>query len=231
MRRKPGIAGLEKQKLSQHSFTKVASELEEARVKQMTEQLEVFKTKLTEFALQHRKEINKDGEFRRQFQQMCSAIGVDPLASRKGFWNSLLGVGDFYYELAVQVAEVCMVSRRQAEGGFLDIRVLKARLEVMRSFNPHAVEITLDDIERAIKKLSELGNGFSVFVVGDVRVVQSVPLELNSDHVAVLGLTREVGGYVTHSLISNSLGWSSHRVSSVLDLLLQGNSAALYLEC
>jgi hypothetical protein len=30
--------------------------------------------------------------------------GVDPLASNKGFWAQLLGVGDFYYELAVQVS-------------------------------------------------------------------------------------------------------------------------------
>lgn len=29
---------------------------------------------------------------------MCSSIGVDPLASGKGFWSDLLGVGDFYYE-------------------------------------------------------------------------------------------------------------------------------------
>ena len=34
---------------------------------------------------------------------MCQKIGVDPLASHKGFWAQLLGVGDFYYELGVQV--------------------------------------------------------------------------------------------------------------------------------
>lgn len=28
---------------------------------------------------------------------------MDPLASNKGFWAQVLGVGDFYYELAVQV--------------------------------------------------------------------------------------------------------------------------------
>ncbi len=37
------------------------------------------------------------------FQEMCTTIGVDPLASSKGFWSEMLGVGDFYYELAVQV--------------------------------------------------------------------------------------------------------------------------------
>lgn len=30
---------------------------------------------------------------------MCAKVGVDPLASNKGFWAELLGIGDFYYEL------------------------------------------------------------------------------------------------------------------------------------
>jgi len=33
--------------------------------------------------------------------KMCKQIGVDPLSSNKGFWVDVLGVGDFYYELAV----------------------------------------------------------------------------------------------------------------------------------
>jgi hypothetical protein len=46
---------------------------------------------------------------------MCKEIGVDPLSCRiiywllilclanKGFWVDVLGVGDFYYELAVNL--------------------------------------------------------------------------------------------------------------------------------
>lgn len=34
---------------------------------------------------------------------MCKQIGVDPLSSNKGFWVDVLGVGDFYYELAVSI--------------------------------------------------------------------------------------------------------------------------------
>jgi ESCRT-II complex subunit VPS22 len=37
---------------------------------------------------------------------MCASIGVDPLASGKGFWSNMLDIGDFYYELAVQIVEV-----------------------------------------------------------------------------------------------------------------------------
>jgi hypothetical protein len=39
-------------------------------------------------------------------QEMCASIGVDPLASGKGFWSNMLDIGDFYYELAVQIVEV-----------------------------------------------------------------------------------------------------------------------------
>lgn len=34
---------------------------------------------------------------------MCANVGVDPLSSNKGMWTQLLGFGDFYYELGVQV--------------------------------------------------------------------------------------------------------------------------------
>lgn len=44
-------------------------------------------------------DIRKNPAFRSQFHEMCTKVGVDPLASNKGFWAELLGIGDFYYEL------------------------------------------------------------------------------------------------------------------------------------
>lgn len=32
------------------------------------------------------------------------------LAANKGFWAQMLGFGDFYYELGVQIVEVCLRS-------------------------------------------------------------------------------------------------------------------------
>lgn len=71
---------------------------------------------------------------------MCNSIGVDPLActwngsdyccyfclklprltAKKGFWAQMLGFGDFYYELGVQIVEVCLryESGRDAFGLF-----------------------------------------------------------------------------------------------------------------
>uniref|UniRef100_A0A1I7XGC5 Secreted protein n=1 Tax=Heterorhabditis bacteriophora TaxID=37862 RepID=A0A1I7XGC5_HETBA len=71
-----------------------------------SKQLEDFIIRLEQFAHKHRDEIRKNSQFRRHFQEMCASVGVDPLASGKGFWAEKLGVGDFYYELAVQIVEV-----------------------------------------------------------------------------------------------------------------------------
>ena len=53
---------------------------EQAYLSKMNEQLNLFRTKLEEFAKKHKQEINKNPEFRRQFVTMCASIGVDPLA-------------------------------------------------------------------------------------------------------------------------------------------------------
>ncbi len=52
--------------------------------------METFKKNLEEFAFKHKDEIKKNAQFRKQFQDMCANIGVDPLASSKGFWSEML---------------------------------------------------------------------------------------------------------------------------------------------
>ena len=67
--------------------------------------------------------------FRQYFimQEMCASIGVDPLASSKGFWSEMLGFGDFYYELGVQIIEVCMATSHKT-GGLMELGELRERL-------------------------------------------------------------------------------------------------------
>lgn len=106
--------------------------------------MEFFKKNLEEFAKKHKNDINKDPEFRHHFHQMCLKIGVDPLACKlnhwyhftfytasKGFWAELLGYGDFYYELAVQIAEICLKTRAQ-NGGIIELSELTQRLQKHR---------------------------------------------------------------------------------------------------
>lgn len=60
---------------------------------------------------------------------MCANVGVDPLASNKGMWAQLLGFGDFYYELGVQVVEACLATRSM-NGGLMDLDSLRASVTV-----------------------------------------------------------------------------------------------------
>lgn len=61
---------------------------------------------------------------------MCANVGVDPLASNKGMWAQLLGFGDFYYELGVQIVEACLATRNY-NGGFMELEALRAAVQVL----------------------------------------------------------------------------------------------------
>lgn len=44
-----------------------------------------------------------------------------PLKAGKGFWSEMLGVGDFYYELGVQIIEVCLALKHRNGGVLLPV--------------------------------------------------------------------------------------------------------------
>eukprot|EP00026_Physarum_polycephalum_P015760 Phypoly_transcript_16524.p1 GENE.Phypoly_transcript_16524~~Phypoly_transcript_16524.p1 ORF type:complete len:259 (-),score=38.29 Phypoly_transcript_16524:84-821(-) len=223
MRRKVGIQGIQRQKQTEKQYQAVGQEIEADQIKEMTAQLAVFKQNLEEFAKKYRKDINKDPEFRKYFQEMCSKIGVDPLASNKGFWAEMLGVGDFYYELGVQIIEVCYRTRA-VNGGFIEINELCTHLQNRRG--KAATPIITDDIERSVKKLKVLGNGFNLLSIGNRKILQSVPCELAIDHTTVL-LQAEDTGNITRSKLEKELGWTKQRTENALNLLLQQGIAWL----
>lgn len=160
MRRRTGIGAVHKQKLEAEKFKDKGNELQESQFEQMTKQMDIFRENLEEFASKHRNEIKKNAQFRRQFQEMCAAIGVDPLASGKGFW-SVLGMGDFYYELSVQVVEVCLAVNH-VTGGLMELDELRRRLIAARGQKTSHQEITNEDILIAARKLKIFGNGYTI---------------------------------------------------------------------
>ena len=102
MRKRAGIGAIKQRQLDTEKFKEKGNELAEAQLKQLSGQLEQFRSNLEIFAAEHKQEIRRDPEFRRRFQEMCANIGVDPLASGKGFWSNMLDIGDFYYELGMR---------------------------------------------------------------------------------------------------------------------------------
>lgn len=220
MRRKAGVGAIHKQKLEQERYKDKGNEIQENQFDQMTKQLEVFRDNLEEFASKYRHEIKKNSSFRRQFQEMCASIGVDPLASNKGFW-SVLNIGDFYYELSVQIVEVCLATNA-SNGGLIFLEELRERLIKSRG-KRQSQDISTDDVLRAAKKLSVLGNGFKVVQLGKGKyLVQSVPGELSMDQSIVLQKTSNTGkSYITISELNADLMWEQHRAKKVLELLVQ----------
>lgn len=136
MRRRAGIGAIQKKKLDAEKFKDKGNVLAENQVKEMSRQMESFRANLEEFARDHKQEIKKDPAFRKHFQDMCASIGVDPLASGKGFWSEMLGVGDFYYELGVQIVEVCMAVSHKT-GGLMELNELRQRLVKGRGKSKH----------------------------------------------------------------------------------------------
>ena len=186
-----GRAALAKQKQQRKVYSETGSNANEVTMRHMEEQMVIFKERLEAFALKYKKDVAKDPEFRRDFQRMCARIGVDPLASNKGFWAELLGVGDFYYELGVEATEACLRTRAE-NGGMIGLGELLVL--VNRRRGKVAQSASLDDLERAVEKLKVLGSGVHVRTLGGGRrVVQSVPIELNADQTAVLDLANTIG--------------------------------------
>ncbi|SAM00225.1 hypothetical protein [Absidia glauca] len=189
-------------------------------IEQLQRQLETFKQNLEEFAWKHQKDIKKDPLFRSHFQRMCANIGVDPLASNKGFWADMLGVGDFYYELGIQIIEACMHTRSR-DGGLTELQDLTKRLDRMRGKEGRKHQVIIeDDIIRAIKTLKPLNGGFEVIVLGAKKMVRSVPSELDKDQGSLLLLAQNLG-YVNRALIQMELGWDDTRIENGLYRLVQ----------
>ncbi|CAO3642427.1 unnamed protein product [Mucor fragilis] len=227
MRRRPvGVASVTYRKRTEKEFQQIGDSIAAKELEQLQSQMDVFKTNLQEFAQKHRKDIRKDPTFRAHFQRMCTNIGVDPLASNKGFWADLLGVGDFYYELGIQIIEACIVSRIN-DGGLTELSEIMRRVQVMRgSSNKQQQQISEDDIVRAIKTLKPLSGGYEVLPIGDRKLVRSVPKELDKDQSALLLLAQKTG-YVDHDMVKNELGWNPERINTATQHLLQDGIAWL----
>jgi len=228
-RRGAGIGAIQKDKLAKEKLAQKGEELQEANLAEMSRQMEKFRDNLEQFAVSHKKDIQRDPEFRRHFQEMCASIGVDPLASSKGFWSEMLGVGDFYYELGVQIVEVCMAHAAKT-GGLMELEELKRKVSKSRSRlrqSEQSQDISQDDVLRAIKKLKVLGNGFTIIPLGSRYLIQSVPGELSMDQTAVLQLAEANGGCVSLNSLTTDLNWERERSVRTLDKLVSEEIAWL----
>jgi ESCRT-II complex subunit VPS22 len=201
-------------------FSKKAEEIKATSFQSAVETVEKLQVKLADFAKEHRSQIQDDPAFRSQFLKMCGPLGVDPLVSQKGFWAKTLGVGigDFYYELSVKVAEVCFATRTR-NGGIMAVT------EVLETLNRKKEVYNIGDITIAVKKLSKLGGGFRIITVGKSEMIVSVPTELDQDHMEIMSLAQDGQGCVTADDVMQRLDWPNDRAERAITLLLQEGMA------
>lgn len=220
-----GIGAFDRSRLTSRHFASHGSSLREANTSALTTQLTVFRSLLQQFAQTHAKDIRSDPAFRAQFARMCTAIGVDPLASSSGdknggggLWAQLLGgsVNDFYFELAVRVVEVCSRTRGE-NGGLIGLKELTERVGQGRMEG--AQEISADDVRRAVETLQPLGGSYAVFRIGSKEYIRSVPRELSTDQTAVVEAV-QVLGYVSVGMLRDNLGWERARCRDVIEDLM-----------
>ncbi|KAL4759673.1 ESCRT-II subunit protein SNF8 [Aspergillus foveolatus] len=232
-RRGVGLSAFANRTQATQSYANHGANLRSTHTSSLQTQLSVFQTLLHNFALEHSSTIKSNPTFRAEFARMCNAIGVDPLAASniKGkngrktlgdgasFWTQIMGgdMNDFYFEVAVRVVELCRESRSE-NGGLIGVEECRKRVGKGRAIGS-GLEVTDDDILRAVKALEPLGSGFSIILVGSKQYIRSIPKELNTDQATVLEVI-QVLGYVSVSMLQINLNWEKARAKTVMDDLL-----------
>ncbi|UXI21193.1 putative oxidoreductase [Sarcoptes scabiei] len=220
-RRGLGVGAIHRQQQIDAKYQEMSATLAKEQLEKLSQQFEVFRDKLQNFAIDHKKDIKKNPEFRRAFQKMCANIGVDPLYSSTNFWTKMLGIGSIYYELAVQIAEICMALNPRT-GGIMQIDELYDRLIRSRNATSKSdADISIDDVVKAIEKMSILGNGIQLVKCQNTFVVQSLSSELNLDQNEIVKQAQENQGFVNVPLLIERLNWSKHRTEKALNDLLR----------
>ena len=214
MRRGPGLAALERSSQSAQQYTSLSSELSTQQLQDLKNQLETFGSSLRSFASSHRNDIKRDPAFRHAFQKMCASIGIDPLSGPNargtsgnggiggkinGIWSDLLGLGDWQYELGIQIIDVC-VSTKHLNGGLIRVEdLIRGVLRLRTGKDPFSIKgkeveknldysIDEEDIIRSLKVLKPLGSGYQILEIGSQKWIRSIPKEFNEDESLVLNL-------------------------------------------
>ena len=168
---------------------------------------------------------------------MCNAIGVDPLAGSniKGkktdsLWAKVLGhdVNDFYFSVAVRVVELCQ-STRAENGGLIGLKECCESVTKGKAIGG-GLQVSEDDVERAVKSLEPLGSGFVILTIANKRFIRSVPKEFNIDQSTVLEVLQLLGS-VTVSLLQLNLSWERARAETVIQDLLADSLVWVDYQC
>ena len=236
-RRGVGLGAFTNRTQTSQSYATRGSQLKASNADSLQTQLSVFQSLLHTFAIEHAATIKSNPVFRAEFARMCNAIGVDPLAGSnikgkkaESLWTKVLGhdVNDFYFEVAVRIVELCRSSRDE-NGGLLGVNECCESIAKGTTIGG-GLQVSEDDIRRAVSSLAPLGSGFNVIDIGRKQFIRSIPKELNKDQSTVLEVLQVLGN-VTISLLQVNLQWERARAATVIEDLLADSLVWVDTQC
>jgi len=205
---------LEKQKAERAK--KIGQEINTNLITDLKKQFTEFKLNLEQFAVKNKKQINEDPVFRRQFHEMCKEIGVDPISSQKGALGGALGMGTFYYELGIQVTNICIALRKKT-GGIVEMSDCMKYLQHLRG--SAASKVSEEDVIQAVKQLQIFGPTIQIIEVENKKYISSVPIELNQDTKLLIALGEEQG-YFSIASAAEKLKMQHAQVQEAVKILI-----------
>lgn len=217
--RRGGLGGVYKNKKMNDDIKKFGQKIEAKNLDEMKKQLEQFSNNLSEFGAKYKNEIKINPEFRKDFYQMCTELGVDPLAS-KSLWDKTLNLSEFYYELAIQIITISLALRDKL-GALIELEDLKNYLVKQRKKD----DINEIDIQKAIESVSELKCGFQMVNLSKdkngKKAVMTIPFNISSETNELIQLANENNGLLSYSIYKNKTGQSEFRFDSVVHGLIE----------
>lgn len=162
----------------------------------LTQLLQTITKNLEDFATKYKDDIKYNSDFREKFYKMCIEIGVDPLASISS-WGKEANLAEFYYNLATQIITISM-----NKGPLIEINELR---KLLQQINKN-IQISINDIEKAIESVSELKCGFQIVNIKNSKAVVTIPMEKSTAMDDIITLASENGGWVGFSICNSRKG-------------------------
>ncbi|KAJ5222680.1 uncharacterized protein N7469_008920 [Penicillium citrinum] len=224
-RRGVGLGAFANRTQATQSYATHGANLRSTHLASLQTQLSVFQSLLHTFALEHSSTIKSNPTFRAEFARMCNTIvmlkeRMAAAVSKGGsFWTQIMGgdMNDFYFEVAVRVVELCRETRAE-NGGLIGVKECQRRVGKGKAIGS-GLEVSEDDILRAVRSLEPLASGFSIVRVGSKQYIRSIPKELNTDQATVLEAI-QILGFVSVSMLRLNLTWEKARAQTVIDDLV-----------
>lgn len=225
MRGRGGLGNMQRIMQMNEQVKSMGQKIEEKSMTEMRTQIEKFSEKLSEFATKHKDEIKLNPEFRKEFYLMCTEMGVDPLASRS-VWSNSLNLAEFYYELAIQIVTIS-IAIREKTGALIELSELKKYLTSLRKKD----DITEMDITKSIESVSELKCGFQMVTFSNnKKAVITIPIQISNDSNIVMEVAQENKGMITYyTFYRKYSNYSIETFEEILNQLI--NNGIVWIDC